>query len=89
LVRFKATLASKMSVPRDEKEPIEVVLRNLRVMPLVPGPAQRDAVASLQPHVERALKALDGLERSRSLSADERQQQEALRTLRRAIEDLQ
>ncbi len=89
LIRFTATLMSKMSVRRDEEEPIKVVLRDLRDMPLVPGPAQRDAIARLQPQLEEALRVLDGLERDRGLSAEERQQQEALWVLRGAIEELE
>ena len=89
LGHFKATLASKMSMPRDEQEPLEVALRNLRAMPLVPGRAQRDAIARLKPLLERALSTLDGLERSRVLSTEERQQQESLWALRRAIEELE
>jgi small-conductance mechanosensitive channel len=88
LVGFKATLTSKMPVLRDEDEPIEVVLRELLAMPLVPGPAQRDAVARLQSQLEEALGTLDDLERSRDLSAKERQQLEALQDLRSALEKL-
>ncbi len=88
LIRFTATLMSKMSVRRDE-EPIKVVLRDLRDMPLVPGPAQRDAIAALQPYLEEALRVLDGLQRDRGLSAEERQQQGALWVLRGAIEELE
>ena len=73
---------------RNEEEPIEVVLRDLRAVPLVPGPAQRDAITRLRPHVEEALRALDSLERVRGLSAEEQQQQEALQVLRRALEEL-
>jgi hypothetical protein len=85
LVGYKATLVSKMSVPRDQQEPIEVVLRNLRSMPLVPGPAQHDAIVRLQPHVERALRVLDGLERRGDLSAHELRQKEVLRELHRTL----
>jgi hypothetical protein len=87
LVRLKATLASRMSVPRDEQEPIEVVLRNLRSTPLVPGPAQHDAIVRLQPHVERALRVLDGLERRGDLSAHERQELESLRELQSTLKE--
>ena len=89
LVRLKATLASKMSVPGDEKEPIEAMLRSLRAMTLVSGPAQREAIARLRPHVEKALRALEGVARNGALSSEEREQLERLRSLRRAIEDLQ
>jgi len=78
-----------MMLPGDEQELIEVALRNLRTMPLVPGRAQRDAIARLQPLLARALSALDGLERSRILSIKERQQRESLRVLRRALEELE
>ncbi len=86
-VGYKATLASSMSVPRDEQEPIEVVLRNLRSMPLVPSPAQHDALARLQPHVERALRVLEGLERRGDLSAHERHRLEALRELQSTLNE--
>jgi hypothetical protein len=76
-------------VPRDEQEPIEVVLHNLRSMPLVPGPAQSDTIARLRPQLEEALMALDDLERDTGLSFEERQQQEALRALRSAMQDLE
>ncbi len=89
LVRLNATLASKMSVPGYDRESVEIVLRNLRAMPLAPGPAQRDAIARLRPHLEEALSALDHLERARGLSTEERQQQEALHSLRSAIEELE
>jgi hypothetical protein len=85
LVRLKATLASRMSVPRDEQEPIEVMLRNLRSMPLVPGPVQHDALVRLQPHVERALRVLDSLERRGDLSVHERHRLEALRELQSTL----
>jgi hypothetical protein len=74
-------------VPRDEQEPIEVVLRNLRSTPLVPGPAQHDAIVRLQPHVERALRVLDGLERRGDLSAHERQELESLRELQSTLKE--
>jgi hypothetical protein len=70
-----------VSLPRYKLEPVEVVLRELLAMPLVPGPAQHDAIVRLQPHVERAQRVLDGLERRGDLSAHERQRLEALREL--------
>jgi hypothetical protein len=79
----------KVSVPRDELEPVEVVLHELLDMPLVPSPAQRDAIARLRPHLEEALRALDSLERAIGLSGEEWQQQEALRVLRGAIDELE
>jgi hypothetical protein len=89
LVGYKATLASKMSIPGDEKEPIEVVLRNLRSMPLVPGPGQHNALRRLLPHVEEALRVLEGLERRRDHSAHERQQLEALRELHSTLREFE
>jgi hypothetical protein len=74
-----------MSAPRDDQEPIEVVLHNLRSMPLVPDPAQHDAIVRLQPHVERALRVLDSFERRGDLSAHERQLLEALRELQSTL----
>jgi hypothetical protein len=88
LVRFNATLASMMSAPGDERELVEVVLRNLLAMPLVPSSTHREAVARLQSQLEDALGALDNLERSGGLSPEERLQLEAFRDLRSALEEL-
>ena len=77
-----------MSAPGYEQEPLEVVLRSLLAISLVPSPTRRDAVARLQSHLDEALGALDGLERSGGLSVKERQQLEALRQLRSALEAL-
>ena len=89
LARFKSTLATKMSVPEHEKELIEVVRRNLRSMPLEPGLPQRNVLVKLKPHLEEALGVLDDLDRSGGLSTEEREQQEAFRVLRGAIEELE
>ena len=89
LVGFEITLASKVSAPEYERELVEVVLRDLLAMSLVPGSTHREAVARLQSQLEDALGALDDLERNGGLSTKERQQLEALRDLRSALEKLE
>ena len=89
LVRFDATLASKMSAPGYKQELVEVVQRSLLAVSLVPGQTRRGALARLRSQLEEALEALDDLERGGGLSSRERQQLEALRDLRSALEKLE
>jgi len=74
---------------RREQEAVERVLNELKAVPLEPGPAFREAVARLRPSSKKALRALDNLRTEcGGLSEEQRRRWEALRNLRRVIDNM-
>ena len=64
----------------------EAMRRSLEGLPLQPGTPMLKALSELKPHVEDALQTLALLQRSRSLSDNERRQADTLRELLTSIE---
>ena len=78
----------KVSGASEEWEVDEALRRSLESLPLQPGTPMLKALSELKPHVEDALQTLALLQRSRSLSDNERRQADTLRELLTSIEHM-
>jgi hypothetical protein len=74
---------------QEEWEPSGLLMGALREMPLLPGMDQNWGRATLEPHLEEALRTLERLEGQRGLSEREKTRAVALRMLLASIERVQ